>query len=328
MKKNKLILAVLFLGFAVCVFAKGKTETMNMATGGTTGTYYTFGTAVAHILGEKTRIPITVIPTGGSKANIQMLDTGDAQIAIVQNDIMDYAWRGVDFFNGEKTTSFSAMAALYAEACQIIVNPASGITTIADLKGKNVSVGDAGSGIESNAQQILGAYGITFDDITKQNLSFGASADAIRANKIDAFFCVAGIPTPAISNLADEMGIVLLGIDEPHASALIGDYPFYCRYTVPGGTYPGQNADVTTVAVKAAFIVSNDVPENTVYTLTKALFENKGLIEAAHAKGRELSPSFAIEGIPIPIHPGAIRYYKEIGLLDGYVDGAPVSRIQ
>jgi TRAP transporter TAXI family solute receptor len=314
MKKTGLLALglVVFLGVMGC---RGKTERVRMATGGSTGTYYAFGLAAGRILGEKAGLAITVHPTGGSKANIQLINAGEAELAIVQNDVMDYAWRGVDLFNGEKITGFSSMAGLYAEVCQIVVNPASGIKTIADLKGKNISVGDAGSGVEFNARQILQAYGITFDDIGKQNLSFGASADSLRDNKLDAFFCVAGAPTPAIIDLAAAKDIAFLSIDDAHANQLIRDHPFYTKFPIPAESYHGQSSAVQTVAVKAAFIVSSQLSDAAVYRLTKALFENKAAIEAAHAKGAELSPAYAVEGISVPFHPGAAKYLREIGAL-------------
>jgi TRAP transporter TAXI family solute receptor len=286
-----------------------------MATGGATGTYYAFGSAVAQILGEKTGIAITVQSTGASKANILLVDSGEVEIAIVQNDVMDYAWRGVDLFNGERINSFASMAGLYAETCQIVATNNSGIRSVADLKGKNVSVGDAGSGVEFNARQIMEAYGLTFNDIGKQNLGFGASADALRDNKIDAFFCVAGAPTSAIVDLATSKDIVLVEIDDAHAAQLMNAYPFYTQMPVPAATYKGQTAAVKTVAVKATFIVSSKLSEDTVYNLTKGLFESKTQIEAAHAKGKELSYSYAVEGISVPFHPGAAKYLREIGAI-------------
>jgi len=312
---KKIIFCVLALVAILGIVSCSKNEQVRMATGGSTGTYYAYGSAVGQILGEKTGISITIQSTGASKANIQLIDAGEVELAIVQNDVMDYAWRGVDLFNGERTTSFSSMAGLYAEVCQIVVNPASGINTVADLRGKNVSVGDAGSGVEFNARQILEAYGITFEQIVKQNLSFGASADALRDNKIDAFFCVAGSPTPAIIDLATGKDIVILDIDDAHAAQLISNYPFYTKYPIPAGSYRGQNTAVQTVAVKATFIVSSKLSEDTVYKLTKSLFENKILIEAAHGKGQELSLNYAVEGISVPFHPGAARYFREAGVL-------------
>jgi len=315
MNKIRLIGAVMLL-FLVITACESRTEQLRMATGGVTGIYYSFGSAAAKILSEKTRIPITVISTGASRANIRLIDEGEIEIAIVQNDVMEYAWRGAELFNGEQITGFAGMAGLYAEVCQIVAKPASGIESIADLRGKNVSVGDAGSGVEFNARQILDAYGISFDDIGKYNLNFAASADAIRNNNIDAFFCVAGAPTPAIIDLATSRDIVLLEIDDLHAQELIKNYPFYTQFPVPGGSYRGQPFPVMTVAVKATFIVSSKLSEDTVYRLTKTLFESTAQIIAAHNKGRELSASYAVEGISVPFHPGAAKYFKEVGALE------------
>jgi len=237
------------------------------------------------------------------------------ELAIVQNDVMDYAYRGVDLFNGEKMTSFLGMAGLYAETCQIVANPSAGLRTIADLKGKNISVGDAGSGTAFNARQILEIYSISFNDIGKQNLDFGASADALMDNKIDAFFCVAGAPTPAIINLAANKDILILEIDDAHATQLIRNYPFYTQFPIPAGSYKNQYNTVKTVAVKATLIASPKVPEDTIYLLTKTLFESKSQIETAHIKGQELSTTYAVEGISVPFHPGAVKYFRETGAM-------------
>ncbi|MDR0496012.1 MAG: TAXI family TRAP transporter solute-binding subunit [Treponema sp.] len=315
MKKIRLIIAVLLVSVTIIACQGNRTEQIRMATGGTTGTYYAFGSAVGQILNEKTQIPITVQSTGASKANIQLIDAGEVELAIVQNDVMDYAWRGVDLFNGEKVTSFLSMAGLYAEVCQIVASPTSGIRSIADLRGKNVSVGDAGSGVEFNAAQILEVYGISFNDIGKQNLSFGASADALRDNKIDAFFCTAGAPTPAVVDLATSKDVLILPIDDSHAAQLIQRHPFYTKFPIPAGSYRGQTTAVQTVAVKATFIVASNLKEDTVYQLTKSLFENQMQIAAAHVKGNELSSSYAVEGISVPFHPGAAKYLREIGAL-------------
>ncbi|GHU24969.1 C4-dicarboxylate ABC transporter substrate-binding protein [Spirochaetia bacterium] len=303
--------------FSTALFAAGQTQgqqaRVRMATGGNTGTYYAFGSAVGQILTEKTGIQIPIQSTGASKANIQLIAGGEVELAIVQNDVMDYAYRGTDLFTGEGTQAFSAMAALYAEVCQIIASP--GIRSISDLKGKRVSVGDAGSGVEFNAKQILEAYGVTFNDIDKQNLSFGASADAFRDGKIDAFFCTAGAPTTAVVDLAISKEITLLEIDDVHATALITQFPFYTKFPVPADSYRGVTRDIQTVAVKATFIVSNKLSEDIVYRLTKNLIESKAQIQAAHAKGAELSSDYAVGGISVPFHPGAAKYFREIGVI-------------
>lgn len=305
----------MILGIFVLTGCGGGT-TIKMATGGNTGTYYAYGTALGQILGEKADLRFNIQSTGASKANIQLIDAKEVDMAIVQNDVMDYAYNGTDLFEADgAVTGFSAMAGLYAEVVQIIARPGSGIETIADLKGKDVSVGDAGSGVEFNAKQILEAYGISFDDINKQNLSFGASADAYKDGKIDAFFATAGAPTTAIMDLVSSQSILVLGIEEDKAEELKGSYPFYTTYTIPAGTYTGVEEDVETLAVKATFIVSNDLSEEVVYNMTQALFENKDAISSANQKGAELDPAYAVEGISIPFHKGAEKYFKEIGVL-------------
>lgn len=303
------VLLVIAIGLTGC---GGKT-TLKMATGGNTGTYYAYSSAVSQVLSEHiSNLSFDVQVTGASKANIYLIADKEADIAIVQNDVMYYANKGIDLFDGESVTGFSAMAGCYAEVCQIVSK--SNITSIADLKGKRVSVGDVGSGCEFNARQILDAYDITFDDITVSNLSFGDSATALKDDKIDAFFCVAGAPTTAIVELATSNKINLLEIDNEHAEKLINDYPFYTKFDVPGGSYKDVNSKVQTVAVVATYIVSDDLDENLVYNMTKTLFEKAEQLAVAHPKGAELNPEYAVSGISIPIHPGALKYYKEIGV--------------
>ena len=287
---------------------------INVGTGGSTGTYYGFCNVISSLLKEKTGANLMIQSSGASKANILDIDDGVVDMAIVQNDVMDYAFNGTSLFaDVGAINSFSTLGAAYAEVCQIVAKADSGIKTVADLKGKKVSVGDSGSGVEFNAQQILGAYDITFEDIDKQNLSFQASADALKDGKIDAFFCTAGAPTVAITDLSTTTGIVLVEIDAEHLAALQSDYGFYAAYTVPAGTYNGIDIDVTTVAVKATFIVSNDLDEETVYQLTKAIYENKD--EYSHEKASEMSNEYAVSSISVPFHPGAERYFKEVGAI-------------
>ncbi|MGI6085085.1 MAG: TAXI family TRAP transporter solute-binding subunit [Acetivibrionales bacterium] len=316
MKKRALttVLVMLVL-ISLLISGCGSKAKLKMATGGTTGTYYAFSGAVSQVLSSKLKnVSFDVQSTGASKANIYLVADKEADIAIVQNDVMYYASKGIDLFEGEGAVEgFSAMAGCYAEVCQIVSK--SNITSIEDLKGKRVSVGDIGSGCEFNARQILDAYGISFDDIQVNNLSFGDSATALKDDKIDAFFCVAGAPTTAIVELATSNSINILEVDDAHADKLIADYPFYTKFNVPGGAYKGVDADVQTVAVVATYIVRNDLDEKLVYDMTKALFENSEEIAKAHPKGAELNAEYSVSGISITIHPGALKYYKEIGVL-------------
>ena len=313
-KTISIILVVLLMfSFAACGGGDDKVTAVKFASGGSSGTYYAFCSGIAPILKDKTGIEVTVEATGASKANLQLIETGEVDLAIVQNDVMSYAANGVDLFATEgKLTKFSAVAAIYAEVCQIVANPKAGITSVADLKGKKVSVGDAGSGVEFNAKQILEAYDITFDDIAKQNLSFADSAEALKNGQIDAFFCTAGAPTTAIMDLATTNEIAILSVDDAHAKILMDKYPYYTQYEIPADTYDGIPAAMT-VAVKATIVASNDLSEDAVYNITKTLFEAKDEIIVAHAKGKEIDTKYAVEGIDVAFHPGAEKYFKEIG---------------
>ena len=317
MKRKSIMTLAIAMSAVMLLSACGKKETsIRLATGGNTGTYYAFGTAAGQILGDKAGVSFNIQSTGASKANIQLIAAKEVEMAIVQNDVMDYAYNGTDLFEKDGAVKgFSAMAAVYAEVVQIVADPSAGITSIADLKGKSVSVGDAGSGVEFNAKQILEAYGITFNDISKQNLSFSASADAYKDDKIDAFFCTAGAPTTAIMDLVTTKEITILNVEADKAAALMAAHPFYTIYEIPAGTYKGVDVATNTLAVKATFIVSDSLDETTVYNLTKALFENKDAIAAAHAKGKELDTTYAVEGISIPFHKGAEKYFREIGIM-------------
>lgn len=292
-----------------------KDAKLDFGTGGSSGTYYAYGGVLSNILTNALDgISITVQSTGASKANILGIADGDIQLGIVQNDVMAYAYNGTDLFEGDAIKDFSVVGALYAEVCQIIA-VGDDIKSVADLKGKRVSVGDVGSGVEFNARQILEAYGLTFDDIKVNNLGFGDSANAIKDGKIDAFFCTAGAPTTAIVELATTKSINVIEIDDAHAKTLADKYPFYTQYMIPGGSYGGVAQDVKTVAVKATIIAANSLDEDVIYRFTKGLFENKQAIEQSHAKGSELSAEYAVGGISVPFHPGAQKYYKEVGAL-------------
>jgi len=295
----------------------GGTVSLNMATGGTSGTYYGFCGVLAQVLNEKMpdALNITVESTGASAANIDLIDTNGDQIAIVQNDVMYYAATGTDMYDGkDPIDSYSAVMSCYPEYVQIVAN--SSITSIDQLKGKKVSVGDAGSGVEFNARQILAAYDIDIDsDIVKQNQSFADSADSLKNGTIDAAFVVAGYPTTAVSELASTYNFNLLPIDEEHANALMDQYGFYTYGEIPGGTY-GPVADaVPAVAVMATIIARNDVPEDAIYNFVKGVFDNQADISAAHDKGKELSLETAVSGIDIDFHPGAVKYFTEQGAM-------------
>lgn len=290
---------------------------ISMATGGTSGTYYGFSGIVANVLNEKCAdaLKISVESTGASMANVQLVAAGEADMAIIQNDVMYYAYTGTDLFEGQSPiTNFSAVMTMYPETVQIVANKS--ITSIDQLKGKKVSVGDAGSGVEFNAKQVLNAYGISFDDIVVNNQGFADSADSLKNGTIDAAFVVAGAPTTAVTELASTYNFNILAVDDEHADALMNDYAFYTKTSIPAGTYGPVKEDVQTVSVMATYIASNDLSEDAVYSFVKGIFDNQADIAAGHAKGELIDLETAVSGVSeVPWHPGAKKYFEEQGAL-------------
>lgn len=287
---------------------------LNFTTGGDQGTYYGFGGVLAGKIGETTSTTVTAITSGGSQANIEAMDVGDAELGFVQSDVMAYAYNGTNLFEEYgKIDNFSTVAAIYMEQVQIVtLDPE--IKTVADLAGKNVSVGAAGSGVYYNAVDVLGAYDLDIDtDITPTYQSFGDSAEALQDGKIDAAFIVAGAPTTAITSLAATKDVYLVSLDDEHIAKLLESSPYYSKNVIPADAY-GTEGDVTTVAVGAVVIARDDVSEADVYNFCYGVFENIDSITAAHAKGAELSLEFASSVTAVPYHPGAAAYFKEKGI--------------
>ena len=293
--------------------ASGEKVKITLATGGTSGTYYAVGGVLGTVLGPKlTLSDLSVESTGASKANVNMITDGEAQMAILQSDVINYAHNGTNTFEGEVEDNALWIAGIYNETVQILAKP--GINNVADLKGKTVCVGDVGSGTEVNAWQVLGAAGLTKDDIKVVNGSFQDGVDQLKDGKIDAAFTVAGAPTTAIVDYATTNELNLVSLSDSELAAIRSEYPFLVQDNLPAGTYTGQTNDVVCVAVQAALVASEDLSEDVVYEITKGLFENKAELEAGHAKFGFLDPKVASIGT-VPLHPGAEKYYKEIGVL-------------
>lgn len=313
MKKLISIIMCLALVFALSACNGGGTK-MTMGTGGTAGTYYGYGGVLGQYITNKAGIGVTVVSTDGSKANIQGIDAGNYQLGTVQSDVMSYAWQGTRAFQEEgKINTFRTVAGLYAEAVQLVTMK-SDIKSVADLKGKSVSIGAPGSGVYFNAIDVLSAAGLSESDIKAQYQSFADSADALKDGKIDAAFIVAGAPTPAITELFTTNEAYLVPIDGEIAEKIMAECPFYTVYTVPANTYKGQAEDVKTVTVKATLIVNADAAEDDVYKLTAAIFDNIEAITAENGKGAELSLENATEGMTVPFHKGAAKYFSEKGI--------------
>lgn len=283
---------------------------LKFTTGGDQGTYYGFGTVLAQYVTSNTGSKVTAVVSNGSQDNIEQMDLNTAQLGFVQSDVMSYAYNGERLFEGMAVENFSTVAALYMEQVQIVTCDPS-IQSVADLKGKNVSIGASGSGVYYNALDVLAAYGLTEQDINPTFQDFGNSVDALQDGKIDAAFVVAGAPTVAVTSLATAKDVYLVSLDDEHIEALKAECPYYEKYVIPEGTYEGV-AETTTVAVGAVVIARDDVAEDDVYNFVSAIFENADSL--AHDKAGELDLEFASSVTAVPYHPGAAKYFAEKGI--------------
>ena len=296
--------------------AGGSGETVTLATGGTSGTYYAYGGVMQTTLNPLlTTGQLNVTSTGASSANILEVADGNAQMSILQSDVLNYAHNGSGgetMFDGAADKNSLWVAGVYNETVQLVTAPS--ITSIEDLRGKTVCVGDVGSGTALNAAQVLEAYGMTFDDIKVMYDSFSGGAEALKNGQCDAAFTVSGAPTPALTDLATAYNFNMPSLSDEAVSYLTTNYPFLVQDNLPANTYTCVADETVCVAVKAVFTASKDLSEDVVYEITKAMFDNQADLANAQAKFGFLSPEGAVAG-SFDLHPGAEKYYKEIGVL-------------
>ena len=289
---------------------------MSMATGGTAGTYYPFGGAIASIWSNNVdRVQVTVETTGASVENMRLLESGQVELAIVQNDIADYAWNATEMFQGKAPIrNFSVIAAMYPEVVQWTVDPS--IQKFEDLRGKRFIVGPAASGSEANTRQIFEALGMSYQDLGNAlYLSIAESVAAMKDRQADGFAQTGGYPNSGITDLATTRDISILQFTDEQRQKILDKYHFFVEHTIPANTYRGMDKDVPSVAVQAVMAVREDMDADVVYLLTKTLIEKQPELAQAHAKGKNISKDTVTQGISVPFHPGAERYYKEIGVI-------------
>ena len=299
---------------AVPAFAQ---DQLSIATGGTGGVYYPMGGGLAEVINNNVDgYAATAEVTGASVENMGLVALGDADLALGLADTVAQAHAGTDRFEGQQLAMLRAIASMYANMVQIVALEDSGIASLQDLKGKRVSIGAPGSGTEVNAQQILNANGISYDDIEEQRLNFNETADALANGDIDAGFWSVGAPTSSILNLATT------NIDHhdrtfaEEIEAAIGENGIFAQTTLAGGTYEGVDEDVTVIGVPNVLVASSEMSEDLAYAITQAMFENIGDLQAVHPAAKQTTIDFTLSATPIPLHPGAIRYYEETGADD------------
>ena len=285
---------------------------LNIGTGGTAGTYYPIGGAMAEILNKE--IPgmsASAQSTGASVANVNMLGDGTIDLATVQNDIAYYAAHGTEMFVDKKVDGLKGVASLYPETCQFVTLKSSGIKSLSELKGKRIAVGAVGSGVEANVRQILAAYGIGYDDIDAQYLSFAEGASALKDGNVDVAVLTAGYPTASVQDIAAQNPVRLLPVEDKIADDLIAKYPFYTKTVIPAGTYAGFDEAVPSVSVMAMLVAGPTVNEELGYKVTKAIFSHLDRLQAAHAVGKQITRDSVKAGMSLPMNEGAEKYFNE-----------------
>ncbi len=314
---------------------EGPATYFRIGTGSAGGTYFPVGGLIANAItfrpggkgcdtggcGVPGLIAVAQL-TQGSVENATQIESGKLDSGFVQADVAHWMYLGQWIFSGKKPArKLRAIANLYTESVQLVARRGAGIRSVADLKGKRVSIGEPGSGTEVDAKVVLGGFGLTEAKLNVQHLGPVSSADLIRQGKLDAFFLVSGAPSSAISELFDATAatpaaVTLVPISGEGAARIRGAHPFYTESVITGGTYRGIPPTVT-IGVSAEWLVSEDADAGLVYEITRALWNKsaRDLLDSGHPEGRNIRLETALEDLAVPLHPGAERFYREIGLI-------------
>ena len=304
------------LAFLIAAPARADQQFINVLTGGTSGVYYPLGVALSQIYGKAMpNAKATVQATKASAENLNLLQAGRGEIGFTLGDALSDAWKGNEEA-GFKTPlkKLRGVAAIYPNYIQIVASADSGIKTLADLKGKRLAVGAPKSGTELNARAVLKAAGLTYKDLSKvEYLPFGESVELMKNRQLDATLISAGLGVAALRDLSVSVKIVVVSVPFD-VVAKVND-PAYQPATIPANTYEGQTASVPTAAVQNFLVTHEGVPTDVVYKMTKSMWENLDHLTASHAAAKAIRKEAAIVGMPLPLHPGAEKYYREIGLI-------------
>jgi len=320
LKSKTILVLVLAISLVMGMLSFGmaaERQFVAIATGGTGGTYYPLGGALAQMLSNNVEGLIVTAQSGNaSVANCNLISRGQIETGFSQANTTYWCYTATGILkDAQPITNLRGIASLYPETIHIVATKASGINTIEDLKGKKVGVGAPNSGTAADAEIILNAHGITFDDIQADFLSFNEVAQRLIDGQIDAGFTTAGFPTSSIINIATKRDIVLIPMSAEKIKELCDAIPYYGATVIPGGLYKGVDEDVPALATPALWICDAKLSPTLVYKMTKALWEHRDVLEKVHSQGKNITLETAIDGIGIPLHPGAELYYKEVGLV-------------
>ena len=321
MLKSKTILILLLeISLVVGIFSFGyaaEKQFVAIATGGTGGTYYPLGGALAQMLSNNIEgLIVTAMTSNASIENCNLIGRGQIETAFSQADVTYWSYTAtVVLKDTQPITNLRAIASLYPEVIHVIVTKASGIKTIEDLKGKRIGIGAPNSGAAAGATIILKAYGFTSDDVKVEYIDYNEITQRMIDGQIDGGLICTGVGTASVIDVATKRDIVLLSISEEKIKELVAEYPYYSATIIPAGAYKGVDEPVLSVATPALWICDAKLSPTLVYKMTKALWEHRDILEKAHSRGKNITLETALNGIGIPLHLGAELYYKEIGLI-------------
>jgi TRAP transporter TAXI family solute receptor len=310
---RRLLLVAATIGLAATAHAQ---EYINVLTGGTSGVYYPLGVALSQIYGKAIPGAKTAVQaTKASSENLNLLEAKRGEIAFTLGDALNEAWKGNEEAGFKAPLKkLRTIAAIYPNYIQIVANADSGIKTLADLKGKRVAVGAPKSGTELNARDIFKGAGMSYKDFAKvEYLPFGESVELIKNRQLDATLISAGLGVAAVRDLSTAMKIVVVPISADVVKK-IGEAS-YQSAVIPANTYTGQATEVQTIAIQNFLVTHDSVSNDTAYKMTKAIFDSLSELHAAHAAAKAISKENAAKAPPVPLHPGAEKYYKEVGLI-------------
>ena len=293
---------------------------LTVATGGSSGVYYQIGATLADVLAEEMDSDTSVQSTGASAENINLLTDNNAELAFTMGDATVQAVEGTGPFEDDAREGLMAIMTMYPNTVQLIARADAGIESVEDLAGANVAVGDVGSGVELNAQMVLGAYDMSYEDINADYLPYGEATDQMANGHIDALFATSGLPNPSLVELGTNTDFVTVPIDGEGQENLLSEYEFFQGATIPADTYE-EDEDTETVAVVNHLMANDELSEDAVYDITAAIFDNIDRIHDSHTEATNITADTVTDGLVVPLHPGAQRYYEENDIsIDG--DGA------
>lgn len=310
MKKVSLIIIIII--WLTTVGCKDSNDILTLSTGSVGGTYYPIGASIAQTISSELQdVSINALTGNASVANCQLIGSDEVDFALVQNNVAYWAYEGIASFEEDAIENIRGIASLYPEALQVVTLSSSDITSIYDLENKRVNIGPKDSGANIDALNLLTVYALDITDIEPFYLSLADAVDALSSQDIDAFFITAGYPTVGITELNLEQDIRLIQVEPEQLNTMIDLYPYYSATTIPASTYSSYNEDTVTVTTMAMLVTSATLPENLIYAITKALWDNTDTLALSHVKAQEITIETSLVGMGIPLHEGAKRYYDE-----------------